>query len=285
MRAASIVSVLILCVFRAASSFAQQPPFVNAHVVSRSAGPDLARAVSSIVSAQDGAAWVGYSIAVLNGGENFGNDGWSERCRLEQNGRVGAPDNAPAGPIRLEPSPTAMVLARVNNRAIERIRTFSSDCQIDAGGLTLYWLDPVEASQSVAFLKTFVADGTTRNLSEPSLAAIARHRDPAAAAALLDLARHSATPRVRQRSLFWIARRAGSEAASTISQAIDQDPDAEVKKQAVLALGQLPRNEGIPLLIDLARTSKNPAVRRQAMISLGQSKDPRALTFFEDVLK
>ena len=41
----------------------------------------------------------------------------------------------------------------------------------------------------------------------------------------------------------------------------------------------------MPLLINVARTNANPAVRKQAMFWLGQSKDPRALEFFDSVLK
>ena len=35
----------------------------------------------------------------------------------------------------------------------------------------------------------------------------------------------------------------------------------------------------------LARTHRDPEVRKQAMFWLGQSNDPRALAFFEEVLK
>ena len=66
---------------------------------------------------------------------------------------------------------------------------------------------------------------------------------------------------------------------------IEDDPETEVKKRAVFALSQLPHDEGVPLLIDTARKNRNPAVRKQAMFWLGQSNDPRALAFFEDVLK
>ena len=59
----------------------------------------------------------------------------------------------------------------------------------------------------------------------------------------------------------------------------------EVKKRAVFALSQLPKDQGIPLLIGVARSHRNIEVRRQAMFWLGQSKDPRAVTFFEEVLR
>jgi HEAT repeat protein len=125
---------------------------------------------------------------------------------------------------------------------------------------------------------------TVRDQSESALSAIALHRDAAASSAILDLAKNG-TPRLRQRALFWIARRAESQAAGIISQAIDGDPDNDVKRQAVSALAQLPRDEGTPLLIKLARSHANPVVRKQAMQMLGRSQDPRALSFFEDVLK
>jgi hypothetical protein len=47
----------------------------------------------------------------------------------------------------------------------------------------------------------------------------------------------------------------------------------------------MPNGEGIPKLIEVARSNKNAAVRKQAMFWLGQSKDPRALGFFEEILK
>jgi hypothetical protein len=41
----------------------------------------------------------------------------------------------------------------------------------------------------------------------------------------------------------------------------------------------------VPQLIRLAKTNRNPVVREKAMFWLGQSEDPRALAFFEEVLK
>jgi len=70
-----------------------------------------------------------------------------------------------------------------------------------------------------------------------------------------------------------------------IRSAIDNDPETEVKRKAVFALSQLPKDEGVPMLIDIARNNRNREVRRQAMFWLGQSKDPRAVSFFEEVLK
>jgi hypothetical protein len=70
----------------------------------------------------------------------------------------------------------------------------------------------------------------------------------------------------------------------TISAAIKNNPKTEVKKKAVFTPSQLPKDEGVPKLIEVARRNKNPAVRKQARFCPGQSNDPRALSFFEEVL-
>ena len=267
----------------ASAAAAQQPNFVNARVVPRPPQPDVRGAIAATAKSQAEPAWIGYTVPALNNDQSGRNDGWSERCRLEQQ-RVDPATNTPAqGPIRLEPAPTVMVLIRVQAGEIRRVRSVSGDCQLDAGGLPLYWLGEVSAAQSVEFLKTLFGD-TARENSEGALSAIALHRDNAASAAILDLAK-TGSSKMRQRALFWIARRAEAQAAGIITQAIDNDRDVEVKKQAVFALSQLPRDEGVPLLIKLARSHADPVVRKQAMFWLGQSKDPRALTFFEEVLR
>jgi hypothetical protein len=272
----------------ASTAFAQpQPDFVNARIVARAAQPDVARAIATVVKSQGEPAWIAYAVPALNNDAFGRGDGWSERCRLEQQ-RVDPATSAPLpGPIKLEPAAHLLVLVRVQTNEIQRVRTLSGDCQVDAGGLQVFWLGDVNAAQSVDFLKTLVnpaLNAAMRDHSESALSAIALHRDAAASGAIVDFAKNG-SPRLRQRALVWIARRAESQALGIISQAIDSDPDVEVKRQAVSALGQLPKNEGIPLLIRLARTHTNPVVRKQAMQRLGQSNDPRALIFFEEVLK
>jgi hypothetical protein len=257
---------------------------VNARVVARPVQPDLSRAVAGIVSNQVEPAWIGYFVPVFKPSEPR-NDGWSERCRLEQVSGDRTNPAAPVGPIKLEPSPLLMVLFRVQDRQLQRIRTFSADCELDGGGLPFYWFENVQASQSVAYLRTLVTDLSPKGPSESALSALAMHNDPSAPTALLDMARNSTLPRLRERSLFWVARRAEAKALPVITDAIANDPEVAVKKQAVFALSQLPNGEGIPMLITLSKSNGNPEVRKQAMFWLGQSKDPRALSFFEQLLR
>ena len=187
-------------------------------------------AIAAIVKAQTEPAWIGYAVPALNNDQSGRNDGWSERCRLEQQRVDPATNTVVQGPIRLEPAPTAMVLIRVQGSEIRRVRPVSGDCQVDAGGLPLYWLGDVNAAQSVEFLKTLLGDANVRENSEGALSAIALHRDAAAAAAILDLAKNGTPKAAAARALLdRAARRVTS--CRYHRQAIDTDPDVEVKKR------------------------------------------------------
>ena len=87
------------------------------------------------------------------------------------------------------------------------------------------------------------------------------------------------------RDSTWLAQRAAQKAVAAIQAAVETDPEIEVKRRAVVALSRLPGGEGVPLLIQVARTSSDRRVKREAFLSLGRSHDPRALAFFETVLK
>jgi hypothetical protein len=102
---------------------------------------------------------------------------------------------------------------------------------------------------------------------------------------LLDRARNDESPQVRGQALFWIAQKAGERAVGTLARAVESDPDVEVRQRAVFAISQLPKDQAVPKLIALAESHRDHEVRQQAMFWLGQSGDPRALTFFEQVLR
>jgi HEAT repeat protein len=188
--------------------------------------------------------------------------------------------------LRLELADSFYIFVRVEKRQIERVRIFSEDCGLDAGGRPVTWLTSVRPAESVAFLAAVAEDTSAGSRAmKGALSALAQHGVPEAIPPLLRLARQAPETKVRSEALFWLAQRAGARAVAAITDAIDHDPETEVKKRAVFALSQLPKDEGVPKLIEVARTHRNPAVKKQAMFWLGQSKDPRALAFFEEVLK
>lgn len=102
---------------------------------------------------------------------------------------------------------------------------------------------------------------------------------------MIRMAKEDRSERVRSQAIFWLGQKAGKKAEGALTEAINNDPDTEVKKKAVFALSQMPKGEGVPKLIEVAQNNRNPEVRKQAMFWLGESHDPRALEFFEKVLK
>ena len=310
MRAAVIALALVTLTISAAVPARAQgaggttPRVINGRVVPETAGSNLDATFRRLVAAQSQPAWIGYSVpTVKDSGHRSCCDGttWISDGVVITNGRIATCGLEPGdrtartsqgqpvtnqSPIRLEGPETMVVLYRVEEKAVQRIRVFSPDCELDAGGRTITWLDAVNPADSVTLLATFLADTGTRSnrLADSALSAIAMHTDAQSVPELMRLARQDPSTHVRGQALFWIGQKAGQRAAAEITAAIENDPDTDVKKRAVFALSQLPKDEGIPLLIKVAKTNQNPAVRKQAMFWLGQSKDPRALDFFAEIL-
>ena len=350
----------------APAAHAQQERIVNAKLATRSAAAGLDREFRAIVAAQIAPGWLGYIVPVADGKHqmccwrnwNDGNNNCCGRCRLDnrpEGGFVSGTIND--GKVHLE-NDYFIVMFRAENHAVTKIRTFSQDCEIDAGGLPVTWLTDVNPAQSVALLSSFVRadqflesrDGDEEHrIGKQAVSAVALHKDaaadteleryaapdhpealrrhvafwlgsargergyralqrmlrddpsdkvreqavfgmsvskvPAALDSMIATAKNDRSTKVRGQALFWLGQRAGKRAMETITAAIENDPETEIKKKAVFALSQLPKDEGVPMLIQVARSNKNPAVRKQAMFWLGQSNDPRALAFFEEVLK
>ena len=82
----------------------------------------------------------------------------------------------------------------------------------------------------------------------------------------------------------WIGDVQPAESVEVLKKFITSDPGQAVRARGAIS-ALVVSKEGIQVLIELAKTTQNAEVRKQAMSSLGRSRDPRALAFFEDVLK
>lgn len=168
------------------------------------------------------------------------------------------------------------------DRALERLALSGPSRKVQQ--TAVFWMGAARGAAGFAGLKRVMAQVADAKLREQVVFAISVSKEAGTLDLLLDIARNDRQAQVRGQALFWLGQKAGARVADTIVGALRDDPDTEVKKRAVFALSQLPKDEGIPKLIEVARTNKNAEVRKQAMFWLGQSKDPRALTFFEQVL-
>lgn len=260
------------CLFVAVPVFAQTPAVVNGSLETRAAAQSIGREITALMGRNPGPAWVGYAVPVNRSDRESGCwsvDGVNGRTRV--------------GPLKLEGPDSVMVLYRIAGKDVQQIRVASPECPLDAGGLTIHWFTGVRAADSVDYLETLAADGL-RRIGNTAVMAIALHADARATDRLIALARDNRNSSVRGTALFWVSQRAGDKAVGTLTQALD-DPETDVRKKAVFALSQLPKDEGVPKLIDVARNHRDAAVRKQAMFWLGQSRDPRALAFFEQILR
>lgn len=299
------MKALALALTFAAAPVLAQSSIRNADLQERPAG-ELARTFATL-SAEAGPIWIGYRVPAHDPDwssccySNWsGGNACCGRCALERTKAsesasvsIGSGRNTPGGPVKLEGG-DLVLLFRVVDRRVEKIRAFSESCEIDAGGRRVYWLTGVQPADSVALLASMAGTpsaGAERmgekrhSAADGALMAIAAHREPSSIDTLVRIARTGGGPHARGQALFWLAQRAGRKAVGTIGDAIENDPDTQVKTRAVFALSQLPNDEGVPKLIEVARTHRNPKVRQQAFFWLGQTRDPRALKFFEEILR
>ena len=338
--------------------FAQEARLVNAKMQTRAVA-SLEKEFQALVRDQAEAAWIGYAVPVVTGNHRiccYSSEDRNKpaairqgRCKLE--GRDEGMNFQNNDEDERESPSQILVLFRVADQSVGKIRVFTDDCELDAGGLPVHWLTDVKPKESINLLASFVGgtgEKAERRKSEAAITAIALHADaaadptlatfvepkrpeevrkntafwlgnvrgrngyevlrrmvrddpsdkvreqcvfalhvskvPEAVNTIIDLARTDKNAHVRGQALFWLSQKAGQKAATAIADAIENDPETDVKKKAVFALSQLPKDEGVPKLITVARKNRNKEVRKDAMFWLGQSNDPRALSFFEELL-
>lgn len=300
---------LITCVAVTSAQSPQPPPIVNGQVSTRAVPSGLAETFRSVVAAAPDITWIGYAVPTrtpgrvtccwsqgtshFSGSMPAGDAPCCGSCRIEP-GTSGSQavqarqSTTTAGQtVKLEGPERVLVLFRIANRQVERIRSYSEGCALDAGGRPVQWLDDVRPAESVALLESFVGiDGERKNrITTGALAAIAEHADPSAAAALERLAASHAAPNVRGDALFWLAQRGDAGVETTIVNALEKDSAASVRKRAVFALAQIRNDGGVDALIRTARSHQDAAVRSEAIFWLGQKAGRKAAGAITDAIE
>jgi HEAT repeat protein len=276
---------------------AQQPRIINGRLVPQAAASGLDATFRRLAAAQTEPAWIGYSVpAVGNGerrlccsGDTYISDGIVisngrlATCGLEPGDRtVRTAQGQPVpnqGPIRLEGPDTMVVLYRIEEKAVQRIRIFSPDCELDAGGRTIQWLDGVNGAESVKLLGTFVSKAEVKSdkLTDAAISAIAMHKDEAADAALERFAVATDNPEfVRKKVTFWMGNARGRRGFEAVKKVAREDPSEDVRKSAMFGLSQSSDEQSIPELVRFARQDASTKVRGEAIFWLAQKAGQRA---------
>ncbi len=260
----------------------------------------LAGEITALASRSSEPFWVGYTLPVVAGdrvmccfssrgadGMVFttgrGSDAECTGCSLEPSG--GGPAAAAAasgGPVQLEGATEFLVMARVAGGTVGKIRTFSADCPLDAGGRTVYWLTGVTPAASFAWLTDFVREGNRR--SGPAIAAVAMTAGPDADRVLDRLVATGQPAKVREQAAFWLGEARGRHGFDTLRRLIATDPNDDVRKRAVFALSRSDQPEMVDTLIALARDDRNPRVRGEALFWLAQEAREKAVGPISDAI-
>ncbi|HEV2687574.1 MAG TPA: HEAT repeat domain-containing protein [Bryobacteraceae bacterium] len=279
MKAASWLGVFSFAVLglTSSSTLAQQPHVQNARMETRAVSGGFEAAFQGIVSAQSAPAWIGYAVPVIKGERQ--NCCWNNDvrgCFLEP--RTGNPTVVVVNgnpTVNLEGPTHLIVLFRVENRQVGKVRSFTPECELDAGGLPFVWLTGVSAPESIKVLLAIAKDtaGATREQlrkADSALSAIALHADPAADTALDELLAPNQPEQVRRQAIFWIANARGQHGFQVVSKVVREDPSDKIREHAVFALTQNKDPQALEVVVSVARNDKSVRVRGQALFWLAQ---------------
>jgi hypothetical protein len=290
----------ILAVLNAAPA-AAQGRITNAKTESRSAAQGVAREVQA-VAARGAAAWIGYSVPVVAGHRemcchDFVSDGTSccGRCRLESGSGVTMSQGDSR--VALEPPTEFLVLARVdptaavqpNGSAVVRLRTFTPDCEIDAGGMPFVWLTDVKPDDSIAWLKTLVAAAIDSgdfhdHVAKPTVGAIAMHNTPAADRTLEDFVSSGRPDWLRGDTAFWLGSARGASGAALLARMMKTDPSDKVRDKTTFGLSVSKDPAALRTLIEAARNDASTHVRGQALFWLAHKAGQQAVATITDAI-
>ena len=276
---------------------AQQPRIGNGRVTTSPVG-SLAQSVQKLIASQTDVVWIGYSVPVVAGertmccsdsgttwinGTVVRSDGaCCPTCRLEQSSSSSSMSSKPApqgNVVKLEGSGQMTVLLRISERQVERVRVFSEECQLDAGGRQVFWLENVRPPDSIAYLESLVTGQSPDRrdrVVDGAISAIALHADAAADASLERLVAQNQPDRIRRSVPFWLGNARGRRGLDTLRRIVKEDPSVEVRKKSVFGISQSEEPDAIETLIATARANDQTPVRGEAIFWLAQKAGRKA---------
>jgi hypothetical protein len=258
---------------------------VNARLQTHSAAGGL-QAVFRPLAREAGPAWIGYAVPVMGrhqmccyrSMDEIGNG--MPGCRVEDEGAYTINHDSDAR--SWEDAQDFLVLFRVENGRVDRIRSLSRGCGLDVGGRPFHWITGVRSAESLVLLESMVGSGASISkkkekggMDEPAIAAIAMHADPGADAVLDRLVAPSQSIGVRKQAAFWMGNSRGRRGYATLKRLAAEGSPA-LREHVVFALGQSDVPEAVDTMIEIGRSDEDPGVRGKALFWLGQKAGKKA---------
>jgi HEAT repeat protein len=296
---AALGTLAVATAVLAAAPLSAQGRIANARTESRSAAQGLEREVAA-VAARGAASWIGYRVPMVAGPRQMccydsvsDSHACCGRCRLEGGGGVSMNTGDSAGAngsrVMLEAPTEFLVLARVEAGGVMRIRTFTPDCDIDAGGMPLVWLTDVKPDDSVAWLSALATsagdeDDHRQRVATPAIAAIALHDAGSADRALESFVAPARPDWLRSSTAFWLGSTRGERGVRLLTRMIAQDPSDTVREKAVFGLSVSKAPTALPTLIAAAKDDRSAHVRGQALFWLAQKAGRQATAIISNAI-
>lgn len=281
------------------SSFAQEARLVNAKTQTRAVTSGLEKEFRNLLKEQTAPAWIGYAVPAVEGNHRiccYSSEDRHKpdslrrgRCKLEgrdegMNFHTNSDDDERERPTHI------LVLYRVEDRNVGKIRVFTDDCELDAGGLPVHWFTEVKPKESIELLASFVeeTDEKTkagRKKSESAIAAIALHAEPAADRALERFVDTKRPEETRKNTAFWLGNLRGQKGYEILRRLVREDPSDRVREHCTFALHVSKVPEAVNAMIDAARKDKSAHVRGQALFWLSQKAGDKAAKAISDAIE
>jgi HEAT repeat protein len=237
--------------------FAQQPTVSHGQVATEAADHGLSAAIENQKRQKD-AVWLGYSIPAIS---RF-SSGWDLGQIAYLEGRGDSVVNESEGSS--QSSNHAIILLRIADGAVMKVRVENPERELDAGGLRFVWLSGVTEEDSVRVLTDLARQGDARHLRDSAVFAISIHPSSSATAALVGLAGTGSDLGLREKAAFWLANQRGHDGLVAIQRFARDDSDPKFREKLTFDLTLTKDPEGLNELIRMAHEDTSPQVRKQA---------------------
>ncbi len=175
--------------------------------------------------------------------------------------------------------------AAANAVLLEIVRTSGEG---EARAQAAHWLAETGGEPAVAVLSDAYASERDAAFKRSVLQIFSQIQSPRAEAKLFEIATREKDAALRREAFRALAQRTVQRLSSAQGEAGGPGGSSEnvaAGMTKVEEAARRPAGEAVPALLEITRTHQSAAVRNRAILALAETGDPRALEFFESVLK
>ena len=257
-----------------------QAPVTGERIDFRDTHSDLATEVARL-----GSGWLGYAVPSVDRRGSICCWSAHERrvgCSLERRGYGVTLGHEDSRSRRLRALDTTLqVFLETDGGEVADVRSFSTDCPVDAHDMRLVMLAGVDVEDSAQLLER-LAGASDRHVAEHALAALALHASATADRVLAQRAR-AGNRDLREEAIFWLGEARGDSGLEILRDLV-RSTEEEMREEITFALSISQAEGAFDELERLARHDRSPEVRGQGLFWLAQSGDDRAVAAIRDAV-